>query len=68
MLAGSTARRCFAISTTRRPRGIAKLFGASEAGTGCAMQIPSSMPRLKGFRFCPLPEQPPISEPTSVAW
>ncbi|MET4104536.1 hypothetical protein ABIE58_003989, partial [Roseovarius sp. MBR-78] len=31
--------------------GIAKLFAASAAGTGCAMQIPSSMPRLKGFRF-----------------
>jgi len=32
-------------------KGIAKLFAASEVGTGCAMQIPLSMPRLKGFRF-----------------
>ena len=31
--------------------GIAKLFVAVEAGRGPGMLIPSSMPRLKGFRF-----------------
>jgi putative transposase len=39
------------VATETCPEGIAKLFAASAAGTGRAMQIPSSMPRLKGFRF-----------------
>jgi putative transposase len=29
--------------------GIAKLFGPAELATGWNMQIPTSMPRLKGF-------------------
>lgn len=31
--------------------GSAKLFAFGEAGRGWGMQTPSSMPRLKGFRF-----------------